>query len=230
MPPNRENSKVIRGAEKPPASLPLRDERGETSSQRTHDRVVIAHHLVLHAYGQWLPNDPRGGGSDELRQDKLAELGPLHTGRKRIQPARSELRQFYREAEPLLDFTSAWFDDAKRQAIGEAFAQVVASCRYTVWACAVMRNHAHLCIRRHRDDALTMWNRFADNSRRTLRRLRLVPMDHPVWSTRPYKVFLYTPDDVRRVVAYVGTNPAKEHLPPQAWPFVREYDGWPHAM
>jgi REP element-mobilizing transposase RayT len=229
MPPNRENRKVIRGAGKPSPSLPLRDEHGQPSSQRTHTRIVIAHHLVLHGYGQWLPNDPRGSGSDELRQDKLAELGPIHIGRKRVQPARSELRQFYREAEPLLDYASVWIDDAKRQAIGEAFAQVAAARRYTVWACAVLCNHAHLCTRRHRDDALTMWNQFANNSRRTLRRLGLVAIDHPVWSTRPYKVFLYSPEDVRRVTTYINTNPAKEHLTPQVWPFVREYDGWPHT-
>jgi hypothetical protein len=33
--------------------LPLRD-------LRTHPRIVIAHHLILHGYGQWLPHDPRG--------------------------------------------------------------------------------------------------------------------------------------------------------------------------
>jgi hypothetical protein len=225
MPPNRQDRQVNRGTEKLPPCLPLHDERGEPSSQRTHPRIVIAHHLVLHGYGQWLPNDPRGSGSEELRQDKLAELGPIHTGRKRIQPPRSELRQFYQRAEPLLKYASVWIDDAKRRAIGEAFAQVVASRRYTIGACAVLCNHAHLCIRRHRGDALTMWNHFADNSRRTLRRLGLVAIDHPVWSTRPYKVFLYPPDDVQRAVAYVSANPAKEHLTPQAWPFVREYDG-----
>jgi len=53
---------------------------------RTHSRIVIGHHLILHGYGHWLPNDPRGSGSEELRQDKLAGLGPIHLGRKKSQP------------------------------------------------------------------------------------------------------------------------------------------------
>ncbi len=202
--------------------LPLR------ASQRTHDRIIIAHHLVLHGYGHWLPNDPRGSGSDELRQEKLADLGPIHTGRKRVQPPRSELQRFYRAAEPLLDFPCLWFDDAQRQALGGAFAQVVAQHRYTVWGCAILRNHAHLCIRKHRDDALTMWRHCAEASRIALLKTADVQAGHPVWSVRPYKVFLYTPADVRRVVEYIGGNPVKERLAPQSWSFLKVYDGWPY--
>lgn len=196
-------------------------------TMRTHDRIIIAHHLVLHGYGHWLPNDPRGSGSSVLAEEKLAELGPIHHGRKPVQPVRSELREFYRRANSMLDFASIWFEDAKRQAIGESFARVVASQRYMVYACAVLRNHAHVCIRRHRDDAKTMWDNFANASRDALRALGDVADDHPVWSPRPYKVFLYTPDDVRRVIAYIEANPATERLAPQNWSFVTPYDGWP---
>jgi len=38
------------------ASWPLR------GSLRTHDRYILALHLILHGYGHWLPNDPRGSG------------------------------------------------------------------------------------------------------------------------------------------------------------------------
>lgn len=44
------------------ACLPL------CGSLRTHSRYIIAHHLILHGYGHWLPNDPRGSGSREIRQ------------------------------------------------------------------------------------------------------------------------------------------------------------------
>ena len=192
------------------------------------NRIIIAHHLILSGYGHWLPNDPRGSGSEEIREEKLSELGPIHHGRKRIQPPRRELKQFYRDANPLLDFEPKWFDDAKRQAIATAFAQVVMSRRYTVWACAALSNHAHLCIRRHRDDAATMWHAFAESSRDVLQEFEDLPGDHPVWSVRPYKVFLYSPEDVRRVISYVQANPSREKLPSQTWSFVKPYDGWPH--
>ena len=152
----------------------------------------------------------------------------VHFGRKRIQPPRNGLRQFYHDAAPRLDFEQVWFDDAERQAIGEAFSQVVTQERYTVWACAILCNHAHLCVRRHRDDAKTIWKAFADSSQKALRHLEDVDNNHPIWSNRPYKVFLSTPDDVRRVIAYIGNNPPKDKLPTQHWSFVKPYDNWPY--
>src|SRR5690242_11069894 len=106
---------------------------GGSLNDRRGSRRVIAHHLILTGYGHWLPNDIRGSGSVEVTQEKLKELGPIHYGRKRIQPSRQEVSQFFRKAEPLLKFERIWFDHAKRQAIGEAFAQVIAN-RYMVWA------------------------------------------------------------------------------------------------
>ncbi|HEY3967409.1 MAG TPA: hypothetical protein VGM05_22805 [Planctomycetaceae bacterium] len=195
---------------------------------RTHSRIIIGHHLILHGYGHWLPNDPRGSGSDELRQEKLTDLGPIHFGRKSVQPPRHELREFHRTAAPRLDFPLVWFDDAKRQALGDSIAQTVRDQGYTVWACAVMRNHMHLCVRRHRDNARAMWDKFADSARSGLRLFASVSDAHPIWSLRPYKVFLYSPADVRRVVAYIEYNTAKDKLPVQSHPFVTTYDGWPH--
>jgi REP element-mobilizing transposase RayT len=195
---------------------------------RTHQRIIIGHHLILHGYGHWLPNDPRGSGSTGIRDEKLEDLGPVHTGRKKQQPPHEKLREFRRAAEPLLDFELLWFDDAKRQALAESIEETIRSNGYTVWACAVMRNHIHLCVRRHRDDAKTIWGKFAEQTIAGLRLFANVPPLHPIWSQRPYKVFLYTPDDVRRVVAYIENNPAKDGLAPQSYSFVTRYDGWPH--
>jgi len=140
------------------------------------------------------------------------------------------LKQFYRAAEPRLAFPIIWFDDAKRQAAGVSFARVVASLRYTVWACAVLNNHAHLCVRRHRDDPAMIWRALAEEAGTSLRRFADVSDDHPFWSNRPYKVYLKTSHDVKRVVAYVEQNPPKERIPAQSWSFVSTYDGWPYAQ
>ncbi|MGQ0635515.1 MAG: hypothetical protein ACT4QC_12945 [Planctomycetaceae bacterium] len=196
---------------------------------RTHSKIVIGHHLILHGYGHWLPNDPRGSGSRAVHEEKLAELGPIHFGRKKVQPPRKELREFHRAAAPLLSYDLLWFDAAKRQALAVSIEQTVSKNGYTVWACAVMRNHIHLCVRRHRDDALTMWCQFANLTRSGLRLFAEVPATHPVWSDRPYKVFLYSSDDVRRVIRYIEDNPGKEGLPAQQHPFVTPYNNWPHT-
>ena len=64
--------------------------------------LVIAYHLIWTAYGWWLPNDPRGGGSRTIRNDVLAQLGELHFGRKKVQPAGRVIRDFYAKAATLL--------------------------------------------------------------------------------------------------------------------------------
>lgn len=72
------------------------------------------------------------------------------------------------------------------------------------------------------------WGKFAEESCNKLRLFASIPDDHPVWSNRPYKVFLDTPDDVRRTIKYIEDNPENEGLPRQLWEFLTPYDGWPH--
>ena len=195
----------------------------------TRRPAIIAHHLIWTLYGHWLPNDLRGSGSEEIRDPKFKELGEIYHGRKpaRLQPTRQELRKFHKQAEPLLEFPRFWIDEAKRQAIGDAIARVVAERGYTVWACAILSNHVHMVIRRHRDDTLVMWNAIADAVRLDLVKFADVGAAHPVWAARPYTVFLHTPDDVRGRIEYVDGNPSKEGLPPQHFDFVQSYNDWP---
>ncbi len=171
----------------------------------------------------------RGSGSQTLHEEKFAPLGPVHHGRKpeELQPRRQELREIYQQANPLLKYHKFWLDTVKRQAIGDVIRAVVAKENYTVWACAVLSNHGHLVIRRHRDDALTMWHKFADATRLRLREFPDTEEDHPIWSDRPYKVFLKTPEAIRSCIGYVERNPGKEGLPIEAYAFVQPYNNWP---
>src|SRR5690348_580113 len=93
--------------------------------------LVIAHHLIWTAYGWWLPNDPRGSGSRTVHSDIIAELGALHFGRKRVQPAGRVVREFYERAAHVLRHPLLTFDAAARDVIAAAFAEVVAAERYT---------------------------------------------------------------------------------------------------
>ncbi len=187
--------------------------------------MVIAYHLILTGYGHWLPNDPRGSMSEEVAAGKLFPLGAPHYGRKRVQPQRDELRAFQRKARALLEHDPIWFDPAKRQAIAEAFGEVVRARRYTCYACAILSNHAHLVIRKHRDKAETMMRELEIASTTRLCRFADVPNDHPVWSGRPYKRFLDTPKAAARTIRYVEDNPGKSRLPRQTYDFVRPYRG-----
>ena len=87
--------------------------------------IVIAYHLIGTAYGWWLPNDPRGSMSKTIKSDVLTDLGELHYGRKRVQPASSEIRAFYQDAEPRLLHPLRTLDDTCIGMSAEAFAETI---------------------------------------------------------------------------------------------------------
>jgi hypothetical protein len=192
--------------------------------------MIIASHLVLTGYGHWLANDLRGSGSTEIREEKFKPLGDIHFGRKHPQPPRDELKKFWRRAEPLLKHELVWFDERLRLTIVDSFRKLIASKGYVVWGCAVLQNHAHVCVRRHRDRPDVIWGAFADASRTALREAELVPPDHPVWSLRPYAVYLNAPPEVVTRVDYIWDNFEKSRLTPERYDFVRDYDGWTNGV
>jgi hypothetical protein len=201
----------------PTSRLPLRG----GGSKNPPRRVILASHLVFAGYAHWLPNDLRGSGSDEIRKDEIEPLGDILPGRQFPQPPREEVREFFREADPLLEHDRIWFRDAQRNVIAEAFAQAAKIHGYTLWACTVCSNHAPVAPRTHRDRSEVIWDNLAQAATLALCGKNLVPGNHPVWSHRPYKVFLYTPDEVLGRIKYVNDNPEKEGLPRQHWDFIQ---------
>jgi REP element-mobilizing transposase RayT len=188
--------------------------------------MVVGYHLIWTAYGWWLPNDPRGSSSHEIRVERIADLGELHYGRKAVQPPAAEIRRFYQEARTLLKHELRTFDDGEIELIGRALGRVIAEKGYTCYACAVMPDHVHLLIRRHRDRSEVMIECFQDGSRDELIATGRRPPDHPVWGGPGWRVFLSTRGDMERVARYIRENLIKAGRPEQVWAFVRPYDGW----
>lgn len=190
--------------------------------------LVIAYHLIWTAYGWWLPNDPRGSGSRTISSDPIASLGDLHFGRKPVQPAGREVRTFYDRAASRLLFPLLTFDDLARAAIAEAFADAIEKHRYTCYACAIMPDHVHILIRKHKHFAEEMIETLRTTSRDRLILSQRRTTDHPTWTNGSgWQVFLDHPDEIRRTIRYIEQNPLKIGSPAQHWPFVKPYDGWP---
>jgi len=189
--------------------------------------IVIAHHIMWTLYGWWLPNDPRGSTSRTIRKDILSELGEVHFGRKRVQPAGRDIRAFYHQAAGVLQHPLLEFSPKEFSQVANALEGTIHSLGYTCYACAVMPDHLHLLIRKHRDLAEEMIEKVHSQSRARLAEMGLREMGHPTWTRGGWKVFLEHPDEVRRTVAYIESNPIKSRLPRQVWPFVKDYDGWP---
>jgi len=122
--------------------------------------------------------------------------GEILPGRQFPQPTRSAIREFHQAAEALLEHPTIWFDEPMRNAIARGIADAARNHRYTLCACAVCSNHAHVIPRTHRDRA------------------------EVIWSHRRYKVFIRSRPDVLGRIDYVNDNPGKEGLPRQHWDFV----------
>jgi REP element-mobilizing transposase RayT len=188
--------------------------------------IIIAHHLVWTAYGWWLPNDPRGSMSRNIVSVSIAELGELHYGREKLQPAGWVIRDFFERAEEKLQHPLLTFTREEIAVAAEALGTCIVGNRYTCYACAILPDHVHVLVRKHRDDAATMIEHLQNDTRLELQK-RGLRAGHPVWGGPGWKVFLHTPDDIRRTIGYIERNPIKMRLPAQRWGFVKEYDGWP---
>lgn len=189
--------------------------------------MVAGYHLIWTVYGYWLPNDPRGSTSLEIRVEVLKSLGDIHYGRKLVQPSSNELRQFFAQAHDLLAHEVLTFDDDDIELVGSVLGEQIAKHGYTCYACAVMPDHVHILIRRHRDKAEQMIQLFQEATRAALVAAGKRSPVHPVWADGPgWKGFLNARPDFEREIEYIADNPRKIGRPRQQWPFVVPYRGW----
>jgi REP element-mobilizing transposase RayT len=100
--------------------------------------------------------------------------------------------------------------------VAGAFAQVIVQQSYTCYACAIMPDHVHILIRKHKHRAEEMIETLQNAARWALIESDLWPNDHPVWTAGGgWKVFLDHPDEVERTIPYIEQNPEKIGLPRQ---------------
>ncbi|MEN6407367.1 MAG: hypothetical protein ABFC77_12970 [Thermoguttaceae bacterium] len=189
--------------------------------------MIIGYHLIWTVYGYWLPNDPRGSTSKTIASDVIAQLGSLHDGRKKIQPSNREIRQFQERSRGVLKFPLLLFAANEIFIIAEGIAEAIDRHNYTCYACAIMPDHVHMVIRRHRHQADEMLENLQESTRLRVRTAGVRTADHPVWGGPGWKVFLDAPDGMRRTIDYTNENPRQWRMPAQRWAFVTPYDGWP---
>ena len=189
--------------------------------------MVAGYHLIWTVYGYWLPNDPRGSTSTEVRVEPIEALGEIHSGRKAVQPSSKEIRAFYQKAHDVLKHPVLTFDEDEIALLGKAFGGVIADQGYTCYACAIMPDHVHLLIRRHRDKAETMIALFQEKGRAALIAAEKRTPVQPIWTDGPgWKTFINSRRQFEAEIVYIRQNPVKIGRAVQVWDFVKEYDGW----
>jgi REP element-mobilizing transposase RayT len=193
-------------------------------------QMVLAYHLILSAYGFWLPNDPRGSWSEFVRVYELARFGPATktdvrrsvAGRRFDATGRAAMRA-------ALVRRPVVFDGRQARAIAIGFADYVGRSIVPVHACAIMPDHVHLVIGRFRLPIERICEQLKGAATAQLEREDRHPfLDQPYrddrlptpWARKGWWVYLDSATDVRRSIRYVSENPVRAGLRPQRWSFV----------
>ena len=197
--------------------------------------MILGSHVILSAYGFWLPNDPRGSWSQFVGSWELSRFGrATKIDSRESVAARPHDKRHRLAAKGALQRPPVRFDGRQARAIGRGFAALAARSRLTIWACAILPEHVHLVLASHGYDAAQAANLLKGQATRQLRAENLHPVameagpgQRPpsVWARGLWKVYLFRPEDVCRAIRYVEGNPMREGLPPQRWPFATRYEG-----
>jgi REP element-mobilizing transposase RayT len=198
--------------------------------------VIHGYHVIMGAYGFWLPNDPRGSWSNFVGKWEL-----LRFGEAKKQLERRELGQLstielaQREASrAALEYPPVQFSGIQARAIARGFARACQHNGYTIWACAIMPEHTHLVIARHRYKVEQVANLLKGEATRQMLDEGLHPLaafasngERPpaMWAVGQWKVFLANEEAIDNAIRYVEENPLREGKPAQKWSFVTRFQG-----
>src|SRR5437867_2909216 len=174
-------------------------------------RRLVGFHLILTAYGFWLPNDPRGSWSDFVRSWELFLAGGPATKvnhRRSVAGVDHDHSRRLRAKEALVR-KPVEFSGVQARAIARGFADYARRSGLIVYACAILPKHAHLVLGHHpvairqiarllKGTATTQLNReclhpFADQP------FRNGALPTP-WTRHEWNCFLFSSEEMGRAI------------------------------
>jgi REP element-mobilizing transposase RayT len=194
--------------------------------------MVLGNHVIFGTYGFWLPNDPRGSWSDFVGSWELFRYGSAtKTTETRSVAARGHDVSLRLAAKRSLKYPSVQFNGTQALAVSRGFSDYAVRSGLTIWACAILPDHVHLVLCRHRLDAEQLVIQLKGAATRRLMSEGLHPFRQFARNDRPpkcfgrgeWKVFLDSDDDLCRAIRYVEDNPIKEGKKAQRWSFVTAF-------
>lgn len=195
---------------------------------------VIAFHVIITAYGFWLPNDPRGSWSDWVRALEMAKLGPatkVSTHRSLARNSHDIQRRL--AAKQALARDAVSFSGEQARIIAQAFGRRADASGYAIHACAVLPEHAHLVLGAMHTKIDKTVELLKAAASAALINAKMHPFQDTFyrngrrptsWARGEWKRFCFDAADVRRSIRYVEDNPLKEGLKRQTWSFVTPYE------
>jgi REP element-mobilizing transposase RayT len=173
---------------------------------------VCAYHIVVTTYGFWLPNDPRGSGSKQVRSIELLPFGQANYLETRWSVASEDHdHRLRRAAKTAIKYPEVTLLPEQVDIVGNAFAEQAERSQFRIYACAIQPQHTHLVIARHHYKI--------EQVGRILRQAATLALldanSHPfadqrspsgrlpsIWAQDFWRVFLFNDDDIQRSLDY----------------------------
>ena len=198
--------------------------------------MIHGYHVILPHYGFWLPNDPRGSCSEFVASWELARFGKTtrHLEQRTLAQLSDEelaLRDAMRKE---LLYPPVTLTGKQALSVAKGFQAQAEKSGYAIWACAILPEHTHLVIARHRYKVEQMANLLKGAATTQLIEDHLHPLaqyakpeERPpgMWARHQWKVYLDSDEQIENAIAYVNANPIKEGKPEQKWKWITPYRG-----
>ena len=193
--------------------------------------MVRWYHLIMTAYGFWLPNDPRGSWSDFVGFWELYKFGPAtKTTEKRSLAHDPHDRATRLAAKEALKYPPVRFDEKQRHAIAEGFAIAVAESNYALHALCIGHDHSHAIVSRHNRSIEQIARHLKSKATVALTRNEVHPLAEYMnndgscptpWAAKCRSVFINDEVQLAAAIAYVQRHPQKEGLPAQSHEYLK---------
>jgi REP element-mobilizing transposase RayT len=195
--------------------------------------MVLWYHLILTAYGFWLPNDPRGSWSDFVGSWELLKFGlATKTNEKRSLAHQPHDRAQRLAAKEALKYPPVRFDEDQRSVIAAGFADAIAEAGYVIRAACIGHDHSHLVVERHARTIEEIARHLKSKATMALTRAGIHPLRNYAtnrgtvptpWTAKCWSVFVNDDAQLMAAIRYVERHPMKEGLAPQLWSFVTPF-------
>jgi REP element-mobilizing transposase RayT len=193
--------------------------------------MILAYHIIMTAYGFWLPNDPRGSWSDFVASWELLRYGKATKTNERRSLARDPHDvQLRLAAKRALKYPPVLFDAEQIQSIARGFARAAEESGYDIYECAILKDHAHVVLGRTARHIHQVIGHLKARATQQLLADEIHPLREymnpgaktlTIWSEGPWKVFIDNLEHLENAIRYVKRNPVREGLPEQVWWFVK---------
>ena len=198
--------------------------------------MIHGYHVIIPAYGFWLPNDLRGSWSDMVRKWELLRFGPSTKSleRRTLAELSAEEKRQREQARRALVYPPVHFTEEQIENIAAGFEHRVIRSNYTVWACAILPEHPHLVIARHVFAVERIAIQLKGAATRELQRLGIHPHANQqrignrtphMWVEKFWKVYLDSERAIDSAIQYVCANPEREGRSAQNWRWITPFAG-----